>query len=203
MKHCLFLGDSITDANHLFSENPLGNGFVSLIGNKLRSSHSIVNRGHDGFTIEHLLRMLIRDGVFAGNDNSHWDYITILIGVNDVSVEVYTDRPRIPYEYEAYYRKVIDLIQTHSNAKLILMEPFIFDQPARYKSWQSHILTLSQSIQKLADDYNALFIPSNKTLQNACKQQGTTSISYDGIHLTELGNQILADLWLSAVGDVL
>ena len=199
MKHCLFLGDSITDANHFFSDNPLGDGFVSLIGNKLDSqNYQLYNRGHDGFTIEQLCRMLSRD-----NFSREWDIMTILIGVNDIPVEVYTNRNRIPQEYETYYREILSYVRRHSNARLVLVEPFLFEQPALYKSWQTYLQMENQIIQKLAKDYDAYFLPTKQALQDACLTYGIAAITIDGIHLTDFGNQILANLWLAALDDVL
>lgn len=210
MKSFLFLGDSITDANHLFSENPLGDGFVSLLG-KLRPNDQLCNRGHDGFTVEQLWRMIQRDGIFQNTSFMYtnqttpkdWDVITILIGVNDIPVEVYTNRNRIPYEYEEYYRKILEYIDTHSSAKLVFIEPFLFQQPAIYKSWQGYLQIESQIVQNLAHEYHAHFLPANQVLQEACTQWGISAITLDGIHLTELGNQLLANLWIAALGDVL
>jgi len=199
MKHCLFLGDSITDANHFFSDHPLGDGFVSLIGNQLNPVHyQLCNRGHDGFTVEQLWRMISRD-TFDNN----WDFITILIGVNDIPVEVYTNRNRIPQEYESYYRQLLTYVRRSSNARLILIEPFLFEQPAIYKSWQIYVQMESQIIQTLAQEYDALFLPTNQTLQEACAKWGIASVTLDGIHLTDFGNQLLANLWLAALDDVL
>ncbi len=227
MKYCLFLGDSITDANHLFSDDPLGDGFLSLIGKQLmsldstasshRTPHSLrnftyhlSNQGQDGFTTERLWRMLSRNDIFGQNTPNNatkpsinWNFVTILIGVNDIPVEVYTNRNRIPEEYETYYRLILDYIQSHSNAKLILIEPFLFDQPAIYKSWQTYIQMESQIIQKLAIEYDALFVSTHTIFQEACTKWGTASITPDGIHLTDLGNQLLANLWLAALDDVL
>lgn len=207
MKHCLFLGDSITDANHFFTENPLGDGYVSLIRKQLdEKDYHLTNKGHDGFTVEQLWRMLSRDELSPAHGiltSRHWDFITILIGVNDIPVEVYTNRTRIPLEYETYYRQILDYVRCHSNAKLILIEPFLFNQPAIYKSWQIYVQAESQIIQKLAKEYDALFLPANHILQEECAKQGTALITYDGIHLTESGNQILADLWLAALDGAL
>ena len=53
MKKIIFLGDSITDASHCFLENPLGNGYVNMVAEKLndsgggRKKYDIMNRGHD------------------------------------------------------------------------------------------------------------------------------------------------------------
>lgn len=38
MKKIIFLGDSITDDSHCFLENPLGNGYVNMVAEKLNDS---------------------------------------------------------------------------------------------------------------------------------------------------------------------
>lgn len=72
MKQYLFLGDSITDADHLFDPANLGYGYVSLLARRPEYVDArFVNRGHEGFTIERVLQMLRRDGI-----GGHWDAIT-------------------------------------------------------------------------------------------------------------------------------
>ena len=74
MKQYLFLGDSITDADHLFDPANLGYGYVSLLARRPEYADArFVNRGHEGFTIERVLQMLRRDGL-----GGHWDAITLL-----------------------------------------------------------------------------------------------------------------------------
>ena len=64
MKQYLFLGDSITDADHLFDPANLGYGYVSLLARRPEyTDTTFVNRGHEGFTIERVLQMLRRDGL--------------------------------------------------------------------------------------------------------------------------------------------
>lgn len=198
MKTCLFLGDSITDAEHLFEPENLGYGYVSMIaGHPQMRNWLVTNRGHDGFTIEQIHRMLCRDGI-----ESDWNIITILAGVNDIPVELYTDCSRIPLEFEAYYRKILNFLKQHTNAQLVLMEPFLFDKPASYIPWHKYIQIESEIIQELARDFHALFIPTDDILRNACTVQGTDQITLDGVHLTPEGNQILSNLWLSALSFV-
>lgn len=68
MKQYLFLGDSITDADHLFDPANLGYGYVSLLARRPEYVDArFVNRGHEGFTIERVLQMLRRDGI-----GGHW-----------------------------------------------------------------------------------------------------------------------------------
>ena len=67
MKQYLFLGDSITDADHLFDPANLGYGYVSLLARRPEYADArFVNRGHEGFTIERVLQMLRRDGIGGG-----------------------------------------------------------------------------------------------------------------------------------------
>lgn len=194
MQKCLFLGDSITDAGHLFDPANLGNGYVALLAKQPQLDNCIFyNRGHDGFTIEQIWRMLNRDGI-----ENNWDVITLLAGVNDIPVEVYTQHQRIPVEFADYYEKILRFLKKETHAKLILVEPFLFDCPQEYKSWHPYIETESQIIRFLAEKYNACFLSTDGILRRAAQTRGTDQITLDGIHLTPAGNRILADLWISA-----
>ena len=82
LKHYLFLGDSITDAGHLWEADPrmLGDGFIRKISESTAfSSAHLVNRGQDGFTSAALLRLVRRM-----TDLDTFTTITVLIGVNDL-----------------------------------------------------------------------------------------------------------------------
>ena len=85
MKKIIFLGDSITDDSHCFLENPLGNGYVNMVAEKLndsdggRKKYDIMNRGHDGFTIHGVKRILEKECILKRPD-----VVSILIGCNDV-----------------------------------------------------------------------------------------------------------------------
>ena len=93
MKKIIFLGDSITDARHCFLENPLGNGYVNMVAEKLndsdggRKKYDIMNRGHDGFTIHGVKRILEKECILKRPD-----VVSILIGCNDVGVMMNTGK---------------------------------------------------------------------------------------------------------------
>lgn len=193
MKQYLFLGDSITDADHLFDPANLGYGYVSLLARRPEYVDArFVNRGHEGFTIERVLQMLRRDGI-----GGHWDAITLLAGVNDIPVELFTSHSRIPLEFSAFYREVLDLLCQHTST-ILLLEPFLFDEPAEYSAWHPYIEKESQIIHDLALSYSAHFITTDSILRQAARQEGIDAITTDGIHLTPHGNTLLADLWHQA-----
>lgn len=193
MGQYLFLGDSITDADHLFDPANLGYGYVALLSQKSEyKDYRFVNRGQEGFTIERILQMLRRDGL-----GGSWDVITLLAGVNDIPVELFTSHSRIPLEFTCFYREVLELLVS-SHSVIFLMEPFLFDAPAEYSAWHPYIEKESQIIQHLALSYHAHFIPTDQVLRQAAVLEGNDAITTDGIHLTARGNQILADLWSDA-----
>lgn len=194
MKNRLFLGDSITDADHLFDPENLGYGYVRMLSEHPSLQDSICwNRGHDGFTTEQVLHMLRRDGLGTG-----WDSITLLVGVNDIPVELYTNRPRIPDEFAVYYEEILKLLAGSSAASLILLEPFIFDTPAEYSRWHDYVQQESRMIRQLAEAYGAKFVPVDARLRQEAQKRGASLITKDGIHLTDAGNRLLADYWLEA-----
>ena len=136
MKKIIFLGDSITDAEHCFSENPLGNGYVEMVDKKLNHStgggkkYDIVNCGHDGFTIQGVKRMLEHDCILRQPD-----IVSLLIGCNDVGVMMNTGKSLEEQEFEAGYESVLRELTERTRARIICMAPFIFPYPRKYANW--------------------------------------------------------------------
>ena len=163
MANCLFLGDSITDAGHLFDPANLGEGYVSVLAEMTAADQCILcNRGHDGFTVEQVLRMLKRDGI-----EKHWDIISLLAGINDIPVEVYTSHHRIPDEFSQYYTELLEFLSLRTNARLILIEPFLFSIPQEYQNWQPYLQMESSIIRNLALRFDAALLPANEILNHA------------------------------------
>ena len=198
MANCLFLGDSITDAGHLFDPANLGEGYVSVLAEMTAADQCILcNRGHDGFTVEQVLRVLKRDGI-----EKHWDIISLLAGINDIPVEVYTSHHRIPDEFSQYYTELLEFLSLRTNARLILIEPFLFSIPQEYQNWQPYLQMESSIIRNLALRFDAALLPANEILNHAASIHGVRQITVDGIHLTSLGNRILAETWMELYQDL-
>ena len=128
----------------------------------------------------------------------YWDCITLLAGVNDVPVEVYTQRKRIPDEFYSYFKDVLAFLTQKTKARLFIIEPFLFNKPEEYKLWQRYIAIESEIIQELTLHFHGIFIPTRKAFNRSVEKWGIDSITTDGIHLTPLGNEILAGLWYCA-----
>ena len=170
------LGDSITDCEHCFSRDFLGNGYVKMLSDCLKrdgSDYQVRNYGTDGFTI------------------------TILIGINDIGLIMNTDRT--PFQQRnmlfSFYKCYADLITilAKSNSRIILMEPFLFPWPACYRTWLPFRQKISQMIHQLSEQFQISYLTLHEELNEKARRYGYSEITTDGIHLTEQGQKFLAD----------
>ena len=196
MNTLLFLGDSITDCHHNFEPENLGFGYVRMISEKINtpdSKYQVLNKGSDGFTVPAVCRLWKRSC-----KNLHPDFITILIGINDLSVIKNTQKTASVglTEFYEHYQALIDEIRTTGDCPILLMEPFIFPHPSEYRLWEPELQMISEIIQSLAKKNALSFLPLWEMLSAAAKEKGTSALTTDGIHLTPYGHSLLADKWL-------
>ena len=195
MKNLLFLGDSITDCNHHFDPENLGYGYVRFIESQINTpdkNYQVQNFGNDGFTVPALRRLWKRSCL-----NLKPDFITILIGINDLAVIKNTGiTPSVGLvQFREQYQALLEDIRLMTDCPILLMEPFIFPHPAEYASWEPELHKMSEIIQQLADTYHAKFLPLWENLLSTAKKEGFSEITTDGIHLTARGHKILTDYW--------
>ena len=188
----LFLGDSITDANHLWlpETNGLGDGYVAMLADRLGSNTLITNKGIDGFTVSALLERLQR-GFLKG----HPDVISLLIGINDIGVALNTGVTLEQLLFTENYRAVLmQLLDT--GAKLLCSGPFIFPHPQKYQIWIPYVLELEQIMGEVCESLSVSFIPLHSYLTSLVKNGDYDAVTTDGIHLTAYGHKMLAEYLL-------
>lgn len=196
MKTLLFLGDSITDCNHCFEPENLGYGYVRMISDRINipdKNYLVRNLGNDGFTVSAVRRLWKRSCL-----NLKPDFITILVGINDLSVIKNTGiTPSAGLAlFREQYQALIDEIRVLTDCPILLMEPFIFPHPAEYASWEEDLHQMNQIIQTLALTNHLTFLPLWEMLLSTAKLEGFHAVTTDGIHLTPYGHQLLTDQWL-------
>jgi len=214
MRKIVFIGDSITDANHNYSDDSLGEGYVKLIADELRLSHpgvEILNKGHDGFTVFSLWKFLDHDCI-----SKKPDIVSILIGCNDVSIKMSTGRTLAEQGFQEYYEKILKTIRKKTKARIICMGPFIFPHPQEFANWIPEMKFAESMAKEAAEKYDALFVPLHDVLNDAVSaymeqnirggQQMPVSRMYekittDGTHLTVEGARIVAEKWLEATAN--
>ena len=196
MNTLLFLGDSITDCNHYFEPENLGFGYVRMISDKLNAPdhhYQVLNKGNDGFTVSRVLQLWTRSC-----KSLQPDFLTILIGINDLSAVKNTGKTTSVglSEFRHTYQSLIDEIRLSTDCPILLMEPFIFSQPAEYRLWKEELQMMSNIIRDIASKNKLYFLPLWEMLSTTAKEKGTSALTTDGIHLTSYGHSLLADAWL-------
>lgn len=196
----LFQGDSITDSGRDYSNKAsLGSGYAFLtaaeIGRKYPEKNiSFINRGINGNRVIDLNRRWEEDCLQL---NPTW--VSIYIGINDVWRR-YDDHDATSVEqfYEGY-RKLIERTNEHTDAKLILVEPFCLPVPEDRKTWREDLDPKIQAIRELAREFQTFYIPLDGMFASVSTQIDPAYWAGDGVHPTPAGHSVIAKAWVEAV----
>ena len=209
IKTILFQGDSITDCGRV-RENPqtiseeLGPGYPALVSARLMNNdwsckRKFINRGISGDRVVDLYSRWKRDAI-----NLKPDVISILIGVNDTWHEMNYGNGVEPERYDKFYRMILDWsLESKSDTKFILLEPFVLNFGFINQSWLDEIYQRQEIVKKIASDYNAVFVPLQEKLSEAAKMtRDPQLVLRDGVHPTLFGHQLIADEYLKFAGEL-
>ncbi len=184
MKKILFLGDSITDCEHLYSRDGLGDGYVKMLSEKL--PYKLINTGTNGFMAADIKR---RINIFL---QSNPDFISLLVGVNDIP-SIMASPKSFKHFTEAYEEIVVKI----SEKPCLIIAPFVFPFPAEFINWERFLDPMRREIKRLCEKYSAEYLPMDEIFKEELNFTEPTDLSPDGIHLTEKGHRILAEYWLN------
>ena len=127
MKRFLFQGDSITDANRVDENNDnfgLGCGYALLFASDFaknrKDEFEFINRGVSGDRITDVYARIKEDII-----NLNPDYMSILIGINDVSHELTQGCGVLPEKFEKIYSMLIEEVKAEiPEIKISIKTPF-------------------------------------------------------------------------------
>ena len=199
----LFQGDSITDGNRTRDNDwnhVMGHGYAYLIASRLWFDHPkeelmFYNRGISGNTINDLNNRWQEDAL-----DLKPDIISILVGINDVYGIVKGYLQQSVSEFEVTYKKVLDNTKNSlPESTIVLCEPFILPG-GRVKEkpevWEKETKARSEVVQKLANDYQTLYVPLQQPFIDACELAPANYWIWDGIHPMPAGHELIAREWL-------
>ena len=204
MKTFLFQGDSITDANR-DDENlingGLGHGYAFMIATEFEGEHkgeiNFLNRGKSGDRITDVYARIKEDII-----NLKPDYMSILIGVNDVSHELTMNCGVGPEKFRKIYGMLIDEIkECLPDIKIIILEPFILKGKCTEELWDAFnadVRRIAEIAKQVAKHYNFTFVPLQDKFDSLVSDGNAELWTADGIHPTVAGHQIIKDELLKA-----
>ncbi len=200
MKRILFQGDSITDAGrNREDDSNKGVGYPTVVAAKLGyeypGEYEFLNRGISGNRVVDLLARIKVDMI-----NLKPDYMSILIGINDVWHEVGCQNGISAEKYEELYNILIrDLLEALPDLKIMILEPFVLDAAATGEHWEyfhTETIKRAEAAKRIAEKYNLPFIPLQNRFDEACKLAPASYWLRDGVHPTSAGHELIARAWI-------
>jgi lysophospholipase L1-like esterase len=196
----VFFGDSITE----LGVKP--NGYVSLIRDDLRARHpevkaEIIGAGISGNKVPDLLERLSWDVLDKAPTT-----VVICIGINDVWHWALKDHQGTTVdEYESGLREIVARIQ-YAGARVILCTPSVIGERNDGTNPQDQMLDeYSEISRNVALDLGARLCDLRKVFVEYLrggnaenKEKGV--LTYDGVHLNDAGNQLVAHEILRLIG---
>ena len=200
----LFQGDSVTDAGRDRS-NPadMGEGYPRYASAMIQDSFpdtefEFVNLGIGGNRTEHLVERLETDFV-----EIQPDIVSIMIGVNDVWHHYSHGIETSDEQFEQNYRAVLDTIKSRTNARILMIQPFLLETVDPAKQAYTEELARKQAIvKKLADEYADAYLPLDEIL-HAETEEEPAYYAADGVHPTPDGACFIGEAYLGAIAKLI
>ena len=203
----LFQGDSITDAGRIKERQApnstacFGSGYALMAAAKLLNvdanrNFTIHNRGISGNKVYQLADRWQQD-CFDLNPK----LISILIGVNDFWHKLNGKYDGTVERYENDYRQLLTLTKKMlPDTKLVIGEPFaVLGCSAVNEKWFPEFDAYRLSAKKLAEEFEAVFIPYQTIFNEAQNYAPGNYWTGDGVHPSMAGSSLMAEAWLKAV----
>ncbi len=198
----LFQGDSITDAGRDRNDpNSLGSGYALMAASLFHAMHPhrsvrFVNRGISGNRVRDLLARWEQDCIALKPD-----WVSILIGINDMWRRYDSNDPTPVERFEREYRDLLRITRERTRARLILMEPFLIHVRREMEGWREDLDPKIQVVRRLAREFNALYIPLDGIFARVCAMREPAFWAADGVHPSPAGHALIARHWLQTVGE--
>ncbi|MBR4762429.1 MAG: SGNH/GDSL hydrolase family protein [Clostridia bacterium] len=206
MKKILFQGDSITDCcRNRQNDNNVGDGYPVLVKAKLGYDYPGVydfkNRGISGNRVVDVYARIKSDII-----NLRPDYMSILIGVNDVWHEVDWQNGVDADKFEKIYSMLIEEIKAElPDIKIMILEPFCLranatenteEIPDKWNIFSGEVRKRAQKAKAVAEKYNLCFVPLQDKFDEMAQKAENSYWLVDGVHPQAPGHELIAREWL-------
>ena len=200
MKKILFQGDSITSARRYPEDgNFRGSGYATLVSAQLGyerpNEFEFVNMGIGGDRITYLLARMKCDFI-----NFKPEYLSILIGINDAWLDVAQNNGVSAERFEMFYNILIeDVKKALPDVKIMILEPFVLKSEFNAEVWDAFRCETEKraiAAKNVAEKNGLVFVPLMKTFDDMTKIAPNDYWSFDGIHPTAAGHEIIKRVWL-------
>ena len=208
-KIILFQGDSITDCIRVReSENYRGSGYATMVSGVLGAQapyqYTFYNRGISGNRVVDLYARIRIDMI-----NLKPDYISILVGINDVWHENSRQNGVDAEKFELVYNLMLEELKRDlPGVKIMLLEPFVLpgsatcsneENPGRWEFFSKETKLRREATRRVAEKHNILFVPLQEMFDKANADAPADGYwLIDGVHPSAAGHELIKNAWLEA-----
>ncbi len=201
----VFLGDSITDAGRdKRNYHDMGKGYPKFAVEHIQNTFpnqefEFINMGISGNRTCQLFDRLYEDCIAFDPD-----IVSILIGINDIwhrhgSGQIETTDLQI----ETNYRAILDRLKKQTNAKILMLSPFLLDNEDK-EAWRGEVDRVLAIVRRLAKEYADVYVPLDEYFAEALKTQPEQQFySADGVHPNDNGRAFIGKHYFDAIAPLL
>lgn len=221
----VFLGDSITQAGVYDKEvgveyngelvYPDYTGFITFLSQSVSENTKLVGKGISGDKVSDLLTRYRKDVI-----DLKPDLVFIYIGINDVwhkydfgtgsDIDLYEDGLRqIISEIQKIGSRVVLCTPTvigENHGDFTLANQYVehYRDAKTMENMNNDLDAFSDVVRKLSSEYNTGLIDLRKVFVSYISENNPTNkpsgiLTYDGVHLNDLGNKLIADQMINFI----
>ena len=208
MKTILFQGDSITDCGRSREDDGyVGTGYALLVksqlGFKNPNQYQFYNRGISGNRIVDVYARIKADII-----NLKPDYMSLLIGVNDVWHEIEVNNGVDEDKFEKIYSMLIEEIkEALPELMIMILEPFCLKgsgtedtdtQPNKWNTFYNEVKKRAAKAKAIAEKYGLVYVELQDKFEQLAQTAENAYWLADGVHPTSMGHEMIKREWLKA-----
>lgn len=212
MKRIVFFGDSITDADRSRTlESRTGWGYVTLVKSALSyeypGEYLYFNRGVGGNRIVDLYARVKSDVI-----NLKPDYVSIMIGVNDVWHDISVNDGVDVEKYRRVYKWLVEEIKSAlPNVKIMILEPYVVkgtatinceENPNKYETFMREVPLRAAAAKSIAEEFKLKFVPLQELFDQKSSETTETNWVMDGVHPAAAGCELIKREWIKAFEEI-
>ncbi len=205
-KVILFQGDSITDCGRARDNDiRLGDGYARLVeaalGFDYPEEYTFINRGIGGNRIVDLYARIKADII-----NLKPDYMSLLIGVNDVWHELDWNNGVDAEKFEMVYTLLLEEVRAAlPDLKIMIFLPYVLEgpctcnteaRPNKFDLFSAEVAKRARAAKRVAEKFGLPYIDLQAEFDKACETADPTYWCADGVHPTAKGHELIKRLWL-------
>ena len=197
----LFQGDSITDCGRdRRNYHDVGPGYPKYAVEQMTKDFpevefEFINQGISGNRTSELFDRFYKDALAFEPD-----VISILIGINDIwhryggSKIATTDA-----QFALNYRSILERIRRESNAKIMILAPFLLDKEP-FEGMREDLKRALPIVRELAEEFADVYVPLDELFEKALPEQPEPLYySGDGVHPNLNGRAFIGKAYAEAI----